>query len=157
MGKSGSGKSTIVSLLQRFYDPHRGAVLLDGVDVRTLNVQNLRQNFGVVGQEPVLFAGTVADNIAYGKETVSQQEIETAAKVAHAHHFISHELQNGYQTEIGLGGGRLSGGQKQRIAIARAVIREPAVMLLDEVGWNGLGKAGYVGKQQANDGEENSM
>jgi ATP-binding cassette subfamily B (MDR/TAP) protein 1 len=131
-GPSGSGKSTIVALLQRFYDPQAGSVLLDGVDIRSLNLKWLRQQIGLVGQEPVLFEGTVSDNIAYGKAGASRDEIEEAARLANAHTFILSDLGDGYQTQVGLRGGKLSGGQKQRVAIARALVRKPAIMLLDE-------------------------
>ena len=132
-GRSGSGKSTIIQLIERFYDPHEGRVLLDGVDLKTLNVRWLRAQLGLVSQEPVLFQGTVAQNIAYGKPTeASQEEIEAAAKMANAHSFITESLGDGYATQVGLSGGKLSGGQKQRVAIARALIKCPAVLLLDE-------------------------
>ena len=132
-GASGSGKSTLIQLLERFYDPQSGVITLDGHDIKTLNVRWLRGQLGLVGQEPVLFQGTVAQNIAYGKQTAAtQEEIEAAAKKANAHGFITENLQNGYETEVGLQGGRLSGGQKQRVAIARALIKKPAVLLLDE-------------------------
>ena len=132
-GASGSGKSTLIQLLERFYDPQSGVITLDGHDIKTLNVRWLRGQLGLVGQEPVLFQGTVAQNIAYGKQTAAtQEEIEAAAKKANAHGFITENLQNGYETEIGVRGGRLSGGQKQRVAIARALIKKPAVLLLDE-------------------------
>ena len=130
-GPSGAGKSTIVSLLQRFYDPQGGSVLLDGVDVKTLNVSWLRAQMGLVSQEPVLFQGTVAENIGHGKEGSTQEEIEAAAKLANAHGFII-DLANGYRTQVGVRGGHLSGGQKQRVAIARALVRRPKVLLLDE-------------------------
>jgi ATP-binding cassette subfamily B (MDR/TAP) protein 1 len=132
-GASGSGKSTLIQLLERFYDPLSGAITLDGVDIKSLNVRWLRSQLGLVGQEPVLFQGTVAQNIAYGKLTpATQEEIEKAARAANAHAFITENLQNGYDTEVGLKGGRLSGGQKQRVAIARALIKQPAILLLDE-------------------------
>ena len=131
-GPSGSGKSTIIALLERFYDPQQGAVLLDGVDIRTLNVRWLRQQMGLVGQEPVLFMGTVAENIAYGKPRATQAEIEAAAKMANAHNFIMEGLADGYESEVGQGGSKLSGGQKQRVAIARALIKSPVCLLLDE-------------------------
>jgi len=131
-GPSGSGKSTIVALLQRFYDPLSGVVMLDGVDIKSLNLQWLRSQIGLVGQEPVLFDGTVAQNIAYGKEGVTRASVETASKLANAHDFIMNSLSDGYDTQVGLGGGKLSGGQKQRVAIARALVRKPVVMLLDE-------------------------
>ena len=132
-GPSGSGKSTLIQLLERFYDPLSGSITLDGVDLKTLNVRWLRSQMGLVSQEPLLFQGTVAQNIAYGKPGVATQaEIEEAAKMANAHDFITEHLANGYETNVGLRGGKLSGGQKQRVAIARAIIKKPAVLLLDE-------------------------
>jgi ATP-binding cassette subfamily B (MDR/TAP) protein 1 len=103
-GPSGSGKSTVVALLQRFYDPQSGAVFLDGVEVRSLNLKWLRQQIGSVGQEPVLFEGTVADNIAYGKAGPTRAEIEEAAQLANAHAFILNDLGDGYETQVGLRG-----------------------------------------------------
>ena len=132
VGPSGSGKSTIIQLLERFYDPSSGSVMLDGVDVRELNLRWLRSRLGLVGQEPVLFMGTVSENIAYGKPGASEEEVEAAARMANAHTFITESLGAGYATQVGLGGGKLSGGQKQRVAIARALVRKPAVLLLDE-------------------------
>ena len=131
-GPSGSGKSTIIQLIERFYDPQSGMVLLDGTDIKTLNVKWLRSQLGLVGQEPVLFRGTVAQNIAHGKPGASQSEIEDAAKKANAHSFIMDNLSDKYETEVGQGGSKLSGGQKQRVAIARAIIKQPSVLLLDE-------------------------
>jgi len=131
-GPSGSGKSTIIALIERFYDPLDGMLTLDGVDIKTLNVRWLRSQLGLVSQEPVLFQGTVAENIEYGKEGATQEEIEAAAKMANAHEFITTALSDGYKTEVGQGGSKLSGGQKQRVAIARAIIKKPAVLLLDE-------------------------
>ena len=131
-GTSGSGKSTIIALLERFYDPQAGTVLLDGTDVKALNVRWLRKQLGLVGQEPVLFIGSVAENIAYGKEGATQEEVEAAAKMANAHNFVVGDLSDGYDTQVGQGGGKLSGGQKQRVAIARAIIKRPSVLLLDE-------------------------
>ena len=131
VGPSGCGKSTVVQLLQRFYDPNRGVVLVGGKDVRSLNVKWLRQHIGVVSQEPVLFDTTIAENILYGKEGATIEEMKDAAKNANAHDFIS-KLPNGYDTFVGEGGTQLSGGQKQRIAIARALIRDPKILLLDE-------------------------
>ncbi|KAL1519342.1 hypothetical protein AB1Y20_022868 [Prymnesium parvum] len=131
-GPSGSGKSTIIALLERFYNPQEGELLLDGVNIKTLNVRWLRQQLGLVAQEPVLFMGTVSENIAHGKPGATQAEIEEAAKQANAHTFIVENLGDGYNTDVGQGGNRLSGGQKQRVAIARALIKRPAVLLLDE-------------------------
>ena len=132
-GPSGSGKSTIILLLERFYDPQSGTITLDGTDITTLNVRWLRSQIGYVGQEPVLFQGTVAQNIGYGKQgTATQAEIEEAATMSNAHGFITDTLSEGYKTDVGLKGGKLSGGQKQRVAIARAMIRQPKILLLDE-------------------------
>ena len=134
-GPSGSGKSTIIALIERFYDPQQGVVTLDGVDIKTLNVRWLRSQLGLVAQEPVLFQGTVAQNIAYGASegvVCGTKEVEEAAKMANAHEFIMNSLGDGYQTDVGLKGGKLSGGQKQRVAIARAIVRKPSVLLLDE-------------------------
>merc|ERR1719401_1336189 len=135
-GPSGSGKSTIIQLIERFYDPLEGVVCLDGVDIRTLNVRWLRSQLGLVSQEPVLFQGTVAENIAYGKPAAAgeatMEEIEEAAGIANAHDFITQNLADGYLTNVGLRGSKLSGGQKQRIGIARALIKKPAILLLDE-------------------------
>ncbi|KAJ4452139.1 hypothetical protein ANN_03657, partial [Periplaneta americana] len=131
VGSSGCGKSTVIQLIQRLYDPAEGKVLLDGVDVKELNVGWMRSHIGVVGQEPVLFGTTIKENIRYGREDATQQEIEDAAREANAHDFIS-KLPEGYETMVGERGTQLSGGQKQRIAIARALIRRPNILLLDE-------------------------
>jgi len=131
-GPSGSGKSTIINLIERFYDPRKGSITIDGHDISTLNLKWLRKQIGLVGQEPVLFAGTVRENIAMGTEGISQQDIEAAARSANAEDFILNSLGNGYDTQVGLRGGMLSGGQKQRVAIARALARKPSIMLLDE-------------------------
>ncbi|NXL87260.1 MDR1 protein, partial [Alectura lathami] len=131
VGASGCGKSTTIQLLQRFYDPDQGEVTLDGWDIRTLNVKWLRENIGIVSQEPVLFATTIAENIRYGREDISDAEIEQAAKEANAFDFIS-RLPDKFNTMVGERGAQLSGGQKQRIAIARALARNPKILLLDE-------------------------
>lgn len=134
VGKSGSGKSTIIALLERFYDPDHGTITLDGMDLRSLKVSWLRQQMGLVVQEPALFDDTIWENIAYGAPAgagVSREEVIAAAEVAGAHGFIS-SLPCGYDTRVGAQGVRLSGGQKQRVAIARVVLRDPRVVLLDE-------------------------
>ncbi|NXX41749.1 MDR1 protein, partial [Tricholaema leucomelas] len=131
VGASGCGKSTTVQLLQRFYDPVQGEITLDGRDIRTLNVKWLRENIGIVSQEPVLFAATIAENIRHGREDISDAEIEQAAKEANAFDFIS-RLPDKFNTMVGERGAQLSGGQKQRIAIARALARNPKILLLDE-------------------------
>ncbi|XP_005084016.1 phosphatidylcholine translocator ABCB4 isoform X1 [Mesocricetus auratus] len=133
VGSSGCGKSTVVQLLERFYDPMAGTVLLDGQEAKKLNVQWLRAQLGIVSQEPILFDCSIAENIAYGDNSrvVSQEEIVRAAKVANIHPFIE-TLPQKYETRVGDKGTQLSGGQKQRIAIARALIRQPRILLLDE-------------------------
>ncbi|XP_056007799.1 ATP-dependent translocase ABCB1-like isoform X2 [Ostrea edulis] len=131
VGSSGCGKSTIIQLLQRFYDPEEGEVALDGKNIKQLNTKWLRQQIGVVSQEPILFATTIAENIRYGKDGISQQQIEAAAKMANAHDFILN-FPNKYETLVGERGAQMSGGQKQRIAIARALVRDPKILLLDE-------------------------
>ncbi|CAF3652207.1 unnamed protein product [Adineta steineri] len=131
VGASGCGKSTIVQLLERFYDVTHGELILDGVDIRKLNIQWLRSRLGVVSQEPVLFDLTIAENITYGLENISIDEIILAATKANIHEFIQ-QLPLGYETKVGVKGSFLSGGEKQRIAIARVLIRQPKILLLDE-------------------------
>ncbi|CAN6272524.1 unnamed protein product [Urochloa humidicola] len=132
VGESGSGKSTVLSLIERFYDPDSGTILLDGKNLKRLKLSWLRQQVGLVGQEPVLFNDTIRANIIYGKkEQVSEEEIIAVAEAANAHGFIS-ALSSGYDTNVGERGVQLSGGQKQRVAIARAILKDPKVLLLDE-------------------------
>ncbi len=131
LGPTGSGKSTLVGLLARFYDPEQGVVLLDGTDVRDYRIADLRRQFAFVLQEPVLFSTTIAENIAYGRPAASQREIVEAAKAAGAHDFISH-LPLGYDTELGERGARLSGGERQRISLARAFLKDAPILILDE-------------------------
>ena len=131
VGPSGSGKSSVIALLERFYDPLSGRVLIDGKDIRKLNLKSLRRGIALVSQEPALFATTIYENILYGREDATEQEVHAAAMAANAHHFIS-ALPDSYNTQVGERGVQLSGGQKQRVAIARAVLKSPAVLLLDE-------------------------
>lgn len=131
VGTSGSGKTTLANLLPRFFDVTEGAVLIDGHDIRALRLKDLRAQMGIVTQDSILFNDSVANNIAFGTPGVSQADIERAARIANAHDFIM-GLEQGYQTNIGDGGNRLSGGQKQRLAIARAVLKNPPILILDE-------------------------
>ena len=131
VGPSGAGKTTLVSLLPRFWDVSGGRILLDGIDIRSLALADLRGAVGIVPQEPALFSGTVAENIAYARPNASRADVEAAARAAHAHEFVQ-LLPQGYDTLVGERGVKLSGGQRQRIAIARAVLKDPAVLVLDE-------------------------
>ncbi len=131
LGPTGSGKTTLLSMIPRFYDPVRGRILLDGVDLRQLDLDDLRRKIGVVFQESFLFSNTIAANIAFGHPDASQEEIERAAKVAAAHEFIVDRLR-GYNTVLREGGKDLSGGQRQRLSIARAILLDPAILLLDD-------------------------
>ncbi|CAF4940588.1 unnamed protein product [Rotaria sp. Silwood1] len=130
-GTSGCGKTTVIQLLERFYNVTQGQLFLDGIDIRQLNLQWVRSQFGLVSQEPILFDLTIAENRTYGLENVSIEDIISAAKRANIHQFIE-QLPQGYETRVGLKGSFLSGGEKQRIAIARVLIRRPKVLLLDE-------------------------
>ncbi|KAF7128948.1 hypothetical protein RHSIM_Rhsim10G0040700 [Rhododendron simsii] len=131
VGESGSGKSSVIALIERFYDPSAGTVMIDGKDIKRLNLKSLRLKIGLVSQEPALFAASIFDNIAYGKDGATEAEVIEAAGVANVHAFIS-GLPEGYKTPVGERGVQISGGQKQRIAIARAVLKDPAILLLDE-------------------------
>ena len=130
-GHSGAGKSTLINLICRFYEPQEGAILIDGHDARQVNLQSLREQIGVVLQDPFLFNGTVADNIAYGHPAASLEQVVAAAKAANAHDFIMN-MPDGYDTMVGERGTRVSGGERQRLSIARAILRDPRILILDE-------------------------
>ena len=131
VGPSGAGKSTVASLLPRFYDVTDGSITIDGHDIRHVTLDSLREQVGIVPQETVLFNGSVYDNILYGRLDATQEEVEAAAKAANAHNFIM-ELPKGYQTMLGDRGVNISGGQRQRISIARAILKNPQILILDE-------------------------
>ncbi|MGH7540405.1 MAG: ABC transporter ATP-binding protein, partial [Gemmatimonadota bacterium] len=131
VGPSGAGKTTFASLLPRFWDPARGVVRIQGTDVRCFRVAELRERIGIVPQDHPLFAGTVHENVAYGRPDASAAEVEAAARAAYAHEFIE-RLPAGYDTEVGERGVRLSGGQRQRLAIARVLLKAPEILILDE-------------------------
>jgi len=131
VGQSGSGKSTIVNLLLRFYEPTKGSIYIDGVDIKDIDISYLRSQIGLVSQEPVLFAGTIRENILYGRPDATEDEVIEAAKKANAHKFIM-AMPDKYETLIGERGVSLSGGQKQRVAIARAIVKNTKILLLDE-------------------------
>jgi subfamily B ATP-binding cassette protein MsbA len=131
VGHSGSGKSTLVDLLPRFYDVESGQILIDGHDVRDLKINDLRNLMGIVNQDPILFNDTFFNNIAFGVDHATEEEVIHAARVAHAHEFIE-AVEGGYYATIGDRGSKLSGGQRQRLSIARAVLKNPPILILDE-------------------------
>jgi ATP-binding cassette subfamily B protein/subfamily B ATP-binding cassette protein MsbA len=132
VGPNGCGKTTLLCLVPRLYDPTAGRVTLDGIDIRDVRLRDLRQRIGIVSQETLLFNDTVAANIRYGSLGASDAEVQAAAERAHAHKFIATKLPDGYRTIVGPGGNRLSGGQRQRISLARAILRDPQILILDE-------------------------
>jgi ATP-binding cassette subfamily B protein/subfamily B ATP-binding cassette protein MsbA len=130
VGANGSGKSTLLNLLPRFYDPDHGSILVDGIDIRKANLRSLRKQIALVSQDPILFDDTILNNIRYGHRTATKEQVEDAAKKAFAHDFIV--AKGGYDVKLGDLGSSLSGGEKQRIALARAILRDPSILILDE-------------------------
>lgn len=131
VGKSGAGKSTLADLLPRFIDTDKGNILIDGVDIRDMNITDLRSLMGIVSQHPILFNASFTENIAFGSDSPDTGDVENAARIANAHDFIT-ETEQGYENNVGESGNKLSGGQKQRISIARAILTNPPILILDE-------------------------
>src|SRR5262249_52780668 len=131
VGRNGCGKTTLVGLIPRFFDPDHGSIFVDGHDIRHVNLRSLRQQIGIVTQETILFDDTIYNNIAYGNRHARREDVEEAAQRAYAHDFII-KLAQGYDTRVGEAGAKLSGGQKQRLALARAILRNPSILILDE-------------------------